>query len=259
MPDAADQAAGDVLEEGEIFFLYRPTLDVEHPHDLSQVQHLYVALRPRGQKRVRLLVIGAKRLPTGEGNDRNWGFVDAVADDGAAIEAGLREDSHETKTRGTRVQGAARPAGEGVYALTRVGGDVHLRYALALPETPGSVQEALGIMHEGAVGVSVKNPNAGSGAGPGGAHPGGTGMLERHKPDYSEDEQALFGGNRWAPADPRLLDHRGAEFILIAVHEEGAALEASVPGELARAHSFTYLRMARTRHPVEPLFTGEWA
>lgn len=252
MPNAA---AGDVLEEGEIFFLYRPTLDVEHPHDLSQVQHLYVAMRPRGQKRVRLLVIGGKRLPTGAGNDRNWGFVDAVAEDGAAIEAGLREDSHETKTRGLRVQGAARPAGEGVYAMTRVGGDVHLRYALALPETPGPVQDALGIAHEGAVGVSVKNPDAGFADG----RSGGTGMLERHKPDYSTEEQALFGGNRWAPADPRLLDHRGAEFILIAVHDEGGDLEAPAPGEPARAHSFTQLRMARTRHPVAPLFTGEWA
>lgn len=241
-------ADAQTLEEGDIFFLYRPTLDVEHPHDLSEVQHLYVVLRPRGAAKLRLLVIGSKRLPTGHGNDRNWGFVDAIAT-GAEIEAGLREETHETKTRGVRTQGAARPVGEGAYAFARTGGEVHLRYALALPETPGPVQEALGIAHQGAIGLSVKNPDARS---------GNTGMLERHVPDYSAEEQALFGGNRWTPGDPRLLDHRGAEFLLIAVHDE-EVLEAPAPADEDHAHSFTRLRMARTRHPVAPLFTGEWA
>ncbi|CAA9529048.1 MAG: hypothetical protein AVDCRST_MAG91-2800 [uncultured Sphingomonadaceae bacterium] len=126
---------------------------------------------------------------------------------------------------------------------------MHLRYALALPETPGPVQDALGIGHDGAMVVSVKNPDAG----------GGARMLERHRPDYSEEELALFGGNRWAPAEPRLLDRRGAEFLLIVAHDETADLHADAPADEARAHSFTQLRMARTRHPVEPLFTGEWA
>lgn len=241
MADAA------ILEEGDVFFLYQPTLDVEHPHDLSEVARLLVVLRPRGGKMMRLMVIGSKRLPTGHDNDRNWGFVEAIAASGAEIEAGLREESHETKTRGVRTQGPARPAGEGAYALARVDGGVHLRYALALPETPGPVQEALGIAHDGAMVVSVKNPDAG----------GGARMLQGQRPDYSEEELALFGGNRWAPAEPRLLDHRGAEFLLIVAHDE-AGVEAPHVDE-AHAHSFTQLRMARTRHPVEPLFTGEWA
>ena len=60
-----------------------------------------------------------------------------------------------------------------------------------------------------------------------------------------------------APAEPRLLDHRGAEFLLIAAHDD---VEVEAPHvDEAHAHSFTQLRMARTRHPVEPLFTGEWA
>lgn len=68
----------NVLEQGDIFFLYRPTINVAHPHDLSEVQHLYVVLRPRGGEKLRLLVIGKKRLPTDHGNDRNWGFVEAI-------------------------------------------------------------------------------------------------------------------------------------------------------------------------------------
>lgn len=242
-------ADAQVLEEGDIFFLYRPTVDTPHPHALSEVQHLYVVLRPRGGTRLRLLVIGRKRLPTRGANDRNWGFVEQIADTGAEIEAGLREDHYRTKAGAERTQGAARPAGEGAYAFARVGGDIHLRYALALPEMPGSVQDALGIATHGALAISVKNPDAGSGK---------TGMLERHDPGYSADEQALFGGNRWAPADPRLLDHRGAEFLLIAAHDD-LELDAPAPVDEAHAHSFTQLKLARTRHPVEPLFTGEWA
>ena len=36
-------------------------------------------------------------------------------------------------------------------------------------------------------------------------------------------------------------------------------LDPHTPADPAKAHSLTQLRMARTRHPVEPLFTGEWA
>ena len=74
-----------VLEEGDVFFLFQPTLDVEHPHELSEVARLLVVLRPRGGKSLRLMVVGSKRLPTGGDNDRNWGFVEAIADTGASL------------------------------------------------------------------------------------------------------------------------------------------------------------------------------
>ena len=241
----------NTLEEGDIFFLYRPLVDIERPHDLSEVQHLYIVLRPRSGGKLRLLVIGKKRLPELGDHHPNWGFIDQIADTGAEIEEGLRETHYTTKTVGERTQGAACPAGEGAYALVRAKGDIHLCYALALPEEPGPVQDALGIANEAALAVSVKNPETGSSR---------TGMLESHDPGYSSEELALFAGNRWTPADPRLLDHRGAEFLLIAVHDDAAAeLDAHAPKDASRAHSFTQLRLARTRHPTEPLFTGEWA
>lgn len=240
-----------ILEEGDIFFLYRPKVDVEHPGGLDDLQHLYVALRPRGRAaNVRLLVIGKKRLPTLGDRDRNWGFVEAVAP-AAEIEAPLREQTYDTKTRGERTQGPARPAGEGVYALAKAGRDTHLLYALELPAEPGPVQEALGIERQGALNLTVKNPEA---AGP------NSGMLERTDPRYSRAEEARFGGNRWTPADPALLDHKGAEFLLVAVHDAAVAdLDPHAPADEAKADTFTKLRMARTRHPAEPLFTGEWA
>jgi len=245
-------AEPETLEEGDIFFLYRPTVEVEHPTSLSQVQHLYVVLRPRGRAaRLRLLVIGKKRLPTLDDPDRNWGYVEQIAATAAAIEQPLRARTYETKTRGERHQGAARPAGEGVYALAKRGAESHLLYALELPAEPGPVQDALGIAAQAAFSISVKNPDPAS---------GNTGMLEQTDPHYSKRERTRFHGNRWTPAEPALLDHQGAEFLLIAVHDDAVGdLDPHAPEDEARADTFTKLRMARTRHPAEPLFTGEWA
>lgn len=242
----------ETLEEGDIFFLYRPTVDVEHPTNLDEVQHLYVVLRPRGRgAALRLLVIGKKRLPASGDHDRNWGFVEQVAATPAEIEEPLRAQTYETKTRGIRTQGAARPAGEGVYALNKGGAESHLLYALELPADPGPVQDALGIARAAAFSVSVKNPDPAS---------GNTGMLEGTDPRYSKREASRFHGNRWTPAEPALLDHKGAEFLLIPIHDDALAeLAPQTPADPSRAHSLTTLRMARTRHPVEPLFTGEWA
>ena len=44
-----------------------------------------------------------------------------------------------------------------------------------------------------------------------------------------------------------------------AVSRDEPGATAPAPVDDAHAHSFTQLRMARTRHPTEPLFTGEWA
>ena len=241
----------ETLEEGDIFFLYRPTIDVEHPSSLDEVQHLYIVLRPRGRgAALRLLVIGKKRLPSPEDHDRNWGFVEQIAATPAQIEEPLRTYTYETKSRGERTQGAARPAGEGVYALARSGAESHLLYALELPADPGPVQAALGIARAAAFSISVKNPDPAS---------GNTGMLEATDPGYTKPERSRFHGNRWTPAEPALLDHKGAEFLLIPVHDDGVTdLDPHTPGDPSKAHSLTTLRMTRTRHPVEPLFTGRW-
>lgn len=107
----------EILEQGDIFFLYRPDVEEDHPQGLGDVQRFFIVLRPK-KGRLRLLVVGRKRLPAVEEHERNWGFVDSLWGDAAALEKELRAEQYETKTRGTREQPAARPAGEGVYAIT---------------------------------------------------------------------------------------------------------------------------------------------
>lgn len=252
--DEKDRAP-DVLEEGDIFFLYRPTVEEHEPEGLDDVERFYMVLRPRGGKHSRLMVIGRKTLPDVDAHERNWGFVDMVSDDSAAIEKELREDRYETKTRGMRTRPAARPAGEGAYMLIQPGRDMHFVYSLELPDKPGKVQRALGIEPEAAFVVSIKNPEKGS--------PKAAGLSEERKADYPKSLQQEFEGRRFAPTDPHLLDFEGAEFILVGARddpEERYGIDIPAEDEEGgKADIFTKLRMARSRHPAEPLFEGKWA
>lgn len=250
-----DRDEPEILEEGDIFFLYRPKVEEHEPGGMDDVQRFYMVLRPRGGKHSRLIVVGDKKLPDVDSHERFFGFVDMVTDDSAKIEKALREEHYGTKTRGERAQPAARPAGEGVYAFIQPGRDMHLVYALELPEKVGKVQRGLGIGEQAAYVVSIKNPEKGS--------PPGVGLGEEQEADYPEHLQNEFEGRRFAPTDPRLLDYEGAQLVLIGARdnpEESYGVSLDPEDEKAgKADIFTKLRMARSRHPVEPLFEGEWA
>jgi hypothetical protein len=228
----------------------------EHePEGLRDVQRFYIVLRPEGGRLVRLLVVGRKRLPKAESHDRNWGFVDLVTDSGQKVEEALRETRYSTGTRGERAQPAARPAGEGVYALLLRGDQLHLAYALELPAEPDEVQEAFRIAPEAAYALSIKNPDASS--------PKGAGLSEDEKADYPDRLQEEFRGRRFAREDARLLDHEGAEFILVGARRDPERaydidLEEEDEDAYARADAIRKLHAVRSRHPVEPLFKGTW-
>jgi hypothetical protein len=67
-----------------------------------------------------MIVIGRKKLPDAaeSGRQKYWGFVDRVVSDPKQFEQeSLREQHYDKATRGERTQPAARPAGEGVYAI----------------------------------------------------------------------------------------------------------------------------------------------
>jgi hypothetical protein len=165
------------------------------------------------------------------------------------------------------VRPAARPAGEGVYALVRKGNQLHLVWALELPKKPGPVQKAFNIPEEASLAISIANPERRGG-------PRGAQLSEEQRPDYPKTLQAEFRGRRFATEDPRLLDYEGAEIIFVgardnpeeAYHidlqpEEETESTAEILKELRLAksrHPVEPLRLAKSRHPVEPLLRGEW-
>lgn len=223
----------DILERGDIFFLYRPRVG---PADasprviagLTDVQSTFIVLAPHGRDVSRRIAVGRKRLP--EPREKHWGYVDRVGPRYAARDPELEPTTYSTTTRGERLQPGARAAGEGVYALAVHGDHTHLAYVLELPRELGVVQHDLGIVGEASYIIAVRDPT---------------------------------GARRWVKADPALLDREGIDLVLIGIEDD-------VPSELgvelapqqetvATADVLAQLRLYGEGHPITPLVGGEWA
>ncbi|MBS1303306.1 hypothetical protein [Loktanella sp. SALINAS62] len=250
----AEEKETDVLEEGDIFFFYRPKINLDDPDALDDIQRFYFAMRPKGGKDIRLCIAGRKHLPDVKSHERVWGFVDMVTKEDREIERGLREERYQTKTRDEQREPAARPVGEGVYAITLEDGQMHLSYALELPEDPGQVQRTFNIAQEASFALSVKNPEKGQ--------PKGAGLSEDQEADYPNRLQDVFRDRRFAREDVRLLNYEGAEFILVGARQDpkkayGAPISPK-DEDYGSSDTVRKLRMVKSRHPVKPLFEGEW-
>jgi hypothetical protein len=259
MATAHRDTDGATLERGDVFFFYRPRVraagEEAHPRGLDDIARSYMVMHPKGKQTYRLIVISRKRLPDVAKREREWAFVETVSRKPEEIEARLQEEEYETRTRGERVAPAARPAGEGVYAIVRHGDHTHLAYALELPEKPGPVQKALEIEREASYILSVKNPEAPS--------PPEAGLAPGEAARYPAPLEKLFAGRRFIPADPpELLDYPGAQLLLIGASarvkdELGIDLDPEREDERT-AEIFRDLHIARSNQPVEPLFKGKW-
>lgn len=117
------------------------------------------------------------------------------------------------------------------------------------------MQKAFRIAKEAAYVLSVKNPEKGS--------PRAAGLSEDRQADYPDKLQEQFRGRRFAGEDVRLLDEEGAEFILVGARrnpEEAYDVDLDTEREdEEHADTLRGLRMARSRHPLKPLFEGGWA
>jgi len=207
-------AQAELLERGELYFLYMPRVRPGNALPLAlddglirlrNVQRLYIVLRPERRSAYRRLLVGRKRMPDPQRRQRFWVEIERVERSAAAILQDLHRFEYETKTRGRRVQPAAKSAGEGVYALLRHESHAHLTYRLTDPASPGQVQRALGILSRASYIAAAFNPEAPP-------------RLGRRPPDVATPPSLLrekFGDKRFAPLDPDLLDVEGLELVLI--------------------------------------------
>jgi len=244
------------LEQGNIYFFYRPKIEQDEPESVSDVQRLYMVLSPNDKSRYRLAIVGRKHLPDlSESAQRFWCFVQKVFDRPDSLRKELEETTYTTKTRGQRKLPAARPAGEGLYRILRHENHTHLVYALELPRQPGEVQEAFGIEPEASFIVSVKNPAKGT--------PTNVGLSGEEKAAYPKHLQEVFRDRRFANLDPPdFLDYPGTEFLVVAAAEDvraelGIDLHPEEETE-SQANIFQDLRLDKSAHPVKPLFQGSW-
>jgi hypothetical protein len=245
-----------ILEQGDIFFLYRPKVNVQLARGIEDIQRFYVILKPSGMILFRRIIVGEKRLPDVGEFERAWGFVDRVSGDPEEIEDELDSQRYQTKTHGERVEPAARPAGEGIYAIVRHGEHTHIAYILELPRKSGEVQRELNIRKQGSIIVTVKNPKMDS--------PPQAGLPEMKKPKYPATLQRNFSGKRFTNLDPpEFLDYPGTELVLVGVpadvtRELGIKLHPRHKDEETAA-IFSQLKMEKDLHPTAPLISGKWA
>lgn len=244
----------ETLETGDIGFVYVPRVEEEDPGGLDDVQDLRIVLRPDGRSHTRVLVVGRKRLPDVDDTERYWGFVETVTDDPRVLRDEFRAEQYDTATRGRRHQPAARAAGEGVYALVRRGGDTFLAYVLDVPQEGGEVQRELRIAPRARYVLAVRDPAADS--------PPGVGLSPERRADYPAELREVFGERRWVAADPpALLDHEGAELVIIAAAED---VQVEGPGGIPpldpddEAELTEELDLLREDRPTEPLLEGGW-
>ena len=246
-----------VLEQGNIYFVYRPKVEQTFVNSLDDVQQFYMILSPHGKSICRLITLGEKQLPSLATNgEKGWAFVEQIAVHPQELEQGLRQKTYQTQTRGERHQPTARPVAEGVYDLVRHPDDMRLVYVLELPMELGPVQKQLNLETEGIYILSVKNPET--------ASPPSTGLQDDQQANYPQQLQKQFDERRFINTQsPDFLDYEGTELILIGSQsnpaQEPGLHQDPQPETEATAEILNNLRMRESRHPIQPLFTGEWA
>lgn len=238
---SAQDKAGDVKpEESENMKVLEPGADaVPAPEPINWKKKFY-----------RLITVGKKRLPDPESSGKEaskrkemfWATVTAVGEDLKSLVDELGPKSYETKTRGTRHEGAARLVARGGYAIVNSDAKMpserttHFGYHISHPSELGEVQQELGIYSASSFILQVRNPSAPP-----------QGPIQQHSkpaeyPNWimhgvfgasTEGEGAIKGresyGLRFSSCEtPELLNYKYAQVLMIAAHEGEDGLEKSL-------------------------------
>jgi hypothetical protein len=236
------ETTAEVLEKGDIFFFYRPKTkivddgsggDVKSIDDIrrffmvtattttaanteNEQQQQFDGTNSKTPKeeesqRYRLFVIGKKSLPeirTSEArrSERYWAKVGGIFENPQELTSELLSDEF-------RKGDAARPVGEGKYAIVKHQDHAELAYVLEMPEEPGEAQRELGIEKEASYIVSIINPKVPVPAG----YPS-----SEEPPNYPESILKEFGENEnfiSLARDLRFINFQNAQMILVGARE----------------------------------------
>ena len=215
MPDQEQKTNVSILEKGNILFFYRPKEAVEHPSSPEDLERVYFMLLPDDQRhhRNRLFnvahgalpaIVPGKALP----EERDWAFVQDVAQDPTAVLDSLEKDVAAPHPPGQRKRPWARVAGEGRYAIARHQGHTHLAYHLIQPKRGGEVQKELQVLPEASYIISVKDPYAPSE------------IQISEQPAYPP-ELRKFDGHGWIPVDPTdYMDYQYTQVLLVGARTD---------------------------------------
>ena len=269
-------AESEVMEKGDIFFFYRPKAKIAddgsggggNVKSIEDIRRFYMvtastttnannARDEQKQLKYRLFVIGKKSLPeirTTEArrSERYWAKVGGVFENPEELTGELLADEF-------RKGDAARPVGEGKYAIVKHQDHAELAYVLEMPQEPGEAQRELGIEKEASYIISIINPKV--------PVPQGYPSAEE-PPSYPDQVLKEFDENQnfvSLAKDLRFIDFQNAQMILIGAREGRDAIEKEfgidIREEKETLHSadiFSKLKIEKDKVPVRPLIEGKF-
>src|ERR687889_218493 len=252
-----------IIEQGDIFFFYRPKVDTEEVKDIEDVQRFYMVTSPEEKKKnniYRLFLIGQKQLPEivegkSTSEEKNWALNILTTSNPDDIHKELLPAEYTTETRGKRRLAAAAPAGEGKYTIVKHDNHTELAYILELPEMPGPTQREFEIKKEASYIISVKNPEVNI--------PGFAAVSEK-KPEYPKHIKEKFGDRRWISIeDPQLLNYENTQVLLIGARKKDVEEELGIDIDEQKetentADIFKELKLRNEQVPLKPLMKGKF-
>jgi hypothetical protein len=257
----------EIIEQGDIFFFYRPKVDTEEVKDIKDVQRFYMVTTPEEEKEkkkdiYRLFLLGQKQLPEivegkSTSEEKNWALNILTTYNPDDIHKELLPAEYTTETRGKRRLAAAAPAGEGKYAIVKHDNHTELAYILELPEIPGPTQREFEIKKEASYIISVKNPDI--------QVPGFAAFSSADKkPEYPKNLKERFGDRRWINAeDIDLLNYENTQLLLIGARKKNVEEELGIDIDEQKetentADIFKELKVRKEQVPLKPLMKGKF-
>jgi Protein of unknown function (DUF2795) len=248
-----------IIEQGNIFFFYRPKVDTEEVEELGDVQRFYMITAPDDNTKYRLFLIGQKQLPEivegkSTSEEKNWALNILTTSNSKDIQKELMPAEYTTETRGKRRLAAAVPTGEGKYVIVKHDNHTELAYVLELPETPGPTQREFEIKKEASYIISVKNPDV--------KVPGF--VASEKNPEYPNTLKEKFGDKRWINVEePDFLNYENTQLLLIGARkknvEEELGIDIDEEKETERsADLFKELKVRKEQLPLKPLLKGKF-
>jgi hypothetical protein len=262
----SDNTKPEILEQGNIYFFYRPKKNADEVKGIEDVRRFFMVTAPEKSENTkengdknqfyRLFVIGKKSLPEirkseARASERYWARVGGIFNDPNELTKDLLSDEF-------RKGDAARPVGEGKYAIVKHQNHAELAYILEMPEQPGEAQKELGIEKEASYVISVINPK----------RPAPTGYPSTDEPpkypqevlkEFNETENFVS-----LAKDTKFIDYQNAQIMLIGAREGGDVIKNELGLEIPEGQSpqsaadvFDKLKVRKDQVPIRPLTEGK--
>lgn len=269
------------LEQGDIFFFYRPKVSSKEIKSIDDVRRFYMVLCPEDEQKIidntnndtntkkkkiyRLFIIGKKSLPEirkteARSSERFWAQVGGIFYDSKKLGEDLTSEEF-------RKDDVARPVGEGKYAIIEHQNHTELAFIIEMPQEIGEAQKELGIQKEATYIITVINPNK--------PVPEGYRTAEAERPKYPKDIENYLNNIQdkfiSLSQNLNLINYQNAQVVLIGARagkdiikqEIGLDIETEDEREdkeniSSSADIFTKLKIRKEQVPIKPIIEGKF-